>query len=105
MMGHRLQTPRWYKYRKSVEPLFAYSSHRGSCKTLHTRINNECPRRYANRCEAQRKIHTKGHLSLSCFGLVKVSSFQEAKTSANKRLLFMSATLRQLHCLEWCSVV
>ena len=55
--------------------------------TLHTRINNECPRRYANRCEAQRKIHTKGHLSLSCSGCVKFSGFQCSKTSANKRLL------------------
>ena len=35
----------------------------------------------------QRIEHTNGHLSLSCFGLVKVSSFQIAKTSANKRLL------------------
>ena len=43
----------------------------------------------------QRIEHTNGHLSLSCFGLVKVSSFQIAKTSANKRLLFMSATLRR----------
>ena len=34
--------------------------------------------------------HTNGHLSLSCFRLVKVSSFQIAKTSANKRLLIMS---------------
>ena len=55
--------------------------------TLHTRINNECPRRYANRCDAQRIIHTKGHLPLSCFGHVKFSGFREAKTSANKRLL------------------
>ena len=29
----------------------------------------------------QRIKHIKGHLSLSCFGLVKVSSFQIAKTS------------------------
>ena len=28
-----------------------------------------------------------GHLSLSCFGLVKFSGFQSTKTSANKRLL------------------
>ena len=35
----------------------------------------------------QRIKHTKGHLSLSCFGLVKFSGFQETKTSANKRLL------------------
>ena len=34
--------------------------------------------------------HTKGHLSLSCFGCEKVSSFLLTKTSANKRLLFMS---------------
>ena len=33
-MGHWLQTPRWYKYRKSVEPLFAYSQNRGTGKTL-----------------------------------------------------------------------
>ena len=33
-VGSWLQTPRWYKYRKSVEPLFAYSSLRGSGKTL-----------------------------------------------------------------------
>ena len=43
----------------------------------------------------QRIKHTKGHLLHSHFGLVKVSSFQEAKTSANKRLLIMSATLRR----------
>ena len=30
-----------------------------------TRINNECPRRYVHRCEAQRIKHTKGHLPLS----------------------------------------
>ena len=35
----------------------------------------------------QRIKHTKGHLSLSCFGRKKVSSFQVTKTSANKRLL------------------
>ena len=66
---------------------FAYSLLWGSGMTLPTRINNECPRRYAIRCKAQRKIHTKGHLSLSCFGLVKFSGFQSTKTSANKRLL------------------
>ncbi len=33
-VGSWLQTPRWYKYRKSVEPLFAYSFNRGSGKTL-----------------------------------------------------------------------
>ena len=86
-MGSWLQTPRWYKYRKSVEPLVAYSSSRGSGMTLHTRINNECPRRYVHRREAQRTKHTKGHLSLSCFEYVKFSGFREAKTSANKRLL------------------
>ena len=86
-MGSWLQTPRRYNYRKSVEPLFAYSSSRGSGMTLHTRINNECPRRYVHRCEAQRIKHTMGHLSLSCFGYVKFSGFREAKTSANKRLL------------------
>ena len=53
----------------------------------------------------QRIKHTKGHLSLSCFGRVKFSGFLMTKTSANKRLLIMSATLRQLHCLGWCSVV
>ena len=36
---------------------------------------------------SQRIKHTKGHLSLSCFGYVKFSGFREAKTSANKRLL------------------
>ena len=35
----------------------------------------------------QRIKHTKGYLSLSCFGYVKFSGFREAKTSANKRLL------------------
>ena len=35
----------------------------------------------------QRIKHTKGHLSLSCSGLVKFSGFPFAKTSANKRLL------------------
>ena len=90
-VGHRLQTPRWYKYRKSVEPLFAYSLSRGSGMPLLTRINNECPRRYVHRCETQRIKHTKGHLSLSWFGLVKFSGFRDTKTSANKRLLIMSA--------------
>ena len=88
-VGSWLQTPRWYNYRKSVEPLFAYSLSRGSCKTLHTRINNECPRRYVHRRETQRIKHTKGHLSLSCFGCKKVSSFQVTKTSANKRLFII----------------
>ena len=86
-MGSWLQTPRWYKYRKSVEPLFAYSFIRGSGMTLHTRINNECPRRYVNRRGTQRIKHTKGHLSLSCFGYVKFSGFRSSETSANKRLL------------------
>ena len=81
-----------YIQNKSVEPLFAYSFIRGSGMTLHTRINNECPRRYAHRCEAQRKIHTKGHLPLSCFGCVKISGFQITKTSANKRLLLCLLT-------------
>ena len=35
----------------------------------------------------QRIKHTKGHLSLSWFGLVKFSGFRDTKTSANKRLL------------------
>ena len=35
----------------------------------------------------QRIKHTKGHLSLSCFGRVKFSGFLMTKTSANKRLL------------------
>ena len=35
----------------------------------------------------QRIKHTKGHLSLSCFGRVKFSGFRISKTSANKRLL------------------
>ena len=35
----------------------------------------------------QRIKHTKGHLSLSCFGYVKFSGFRSSKTSANKRLL------------------
>lgn len=48
------------------------------------------PTPYANRCEAQRNIHTYGHLSLSCFGCVKISGFRYSKTSANKRLLFIS---------------
>ena len=43
----------------------------------------------------QRIKHTKGHLPLSCFGCVKISGFQITKTSANKRLLIMSATLRR----------
>jgi hypothetical protein len=55
--------------------------------TLLTRINNECPRRYVNRCRTQRIKHTKGHLPLSCFGLEKFSGFRCSKTSANKRLL------------------
>ena len=55
--------------------------------TLHTRTNNECPRRYVHRCGTQRIKHTKGHLSLSCFGRVKFSGFRISKTSANKRLL------------------
>ena len=91
-MGSRLQTPRWYKYRKSVEPLFAYSSNGGSGMTLLTRINNECPRRYVHHCGTQRIKHTKGHLSISCFGLVKFSGFPFAKTSANKRLLLCLLT-------------
>ena len=33
-LGSWLQTPRWYKYTKSVEPLFAYSQNRGTGKTL-----------------------------------------------------------------------
>ena len=66
---------------------FAYSLSRGSGMTLHTRINNECPRRYVYRCGTQRIKHTKGHLSLSYFGYVKFSGFRETKTSANKRLL------------------
>ena len=86
-VGSWLQTPRWYKYTKSVEPLFAYSFIRGSGMTLHTRINNECPRRYVHRCKTQRIKHTMGHLSLSCFGRVKFSGFLMTKTSANKRLL------------------
>ena len=43
----------------------------------------------------QRIKHTKGHLPLSCFGLEKFSGFRCSKTSANKRLLIMSATLRR----------
>ena len=35
----------------------------------------------------QRIKHTKGHLSLSYFGLVKFAGFRSSKTSANKRLL------------------
>ena len=35
----------------------------------------------------QRIKHTKGHLSLSCFRLVKFSGFRNSKTSANERLL------------------
>ena len=38
----------------------------------------------------QRIKHTKGHLSLSCFGRVKFSGFRISKTSANKRLFIMS---------------
>ena len=34
LVGSWLQTPRWYNYRKSVEPLFAYSFNRGSSKTF-----------------------------------------------------------------------
>ena len=90
-MGSWLQTPRRYNYRKSVEPLFAYSSSRGSGMTLHTRINNECPRRYVHRREIQRIKHTKGHLPLSCFGLRNFAGFSSSKTSANKRLFIMSA--------------
>ncbi|MBO5881523.1 MAG: hypothetical protein J6Q57_07875, partial [Paraprevotella sp.] len=75
------------KIEKAWNLTVAYPFIRGSGMTLHTRINNECPRRYAHRCEAQRKIHTKGHLSLSCFGRVKFSGFLMTKTSANKRLL------------------
>ena len=86
-VGSWLQTPRWYKYTKSVEPLFAYSLVRGSGKTLYTRINNECPRRYVHRCKIQRIKHTKGHLPLSCSGCMKFSGFRTTKTSANKRLL------------------
>ena len=41
----------------------------------------------------QRIKHTKGHLLHSYFGLVKVSSFQEAKTSANKRFLICLQTI------------
>ena len=33
-VGSQFQTPRWCKYRKSVEPLFAYSQNRGTGKTL-----------------------------------------------------------------------
>jgi len=36
----------------------------------------------------QRIKHTKGHLSLSCFGLRNFAGFQTTKTSANKRLLY-----------------
>ena len=32
--GSWLQTSYWYKYKKSVEPLFAYSFNRGSSKTF-----------------------------------------------------------------------
>ena len=39
----------------------------------------------------QRIKHTQGHLPLSCFGYVKFSGFRSSKTSANKRLLNMSA--------------
>ena len=46
--------------RKAWNLTIAYSLSRGSCKTLHTRINNECPRRYANRCKAQRKNTYQG---------------------------------------------
>ena len=49
--------------------------------------------------------YPKGRLLPSCFGLAKISGFLITKTSANKRFLIMSATLRQLHCLGWCSVV
>ena len=34
LAGSWLQTSHWYKYRKSVEPLFAYSFNRGSSKTF-----------------------------------------------------------------------
>ena len=54
---------------------FAYSQLLGSCKTLYTRINNECPRWYVHHCGTQRIKHTKGHLSLSCFGLRKFPVF------------------------------
>ena len=37
----------------------------------------------------QRIKHTKGHLSLSCFGRVKFSGFLMTKTSANKRLYYV----------------
>ena len=41
----------------------------------------------------QRIKHTKGHLSLSCFGYVKFSGFRSSKTSANKRLLLCLWTI------------
>ena len=48
-------------------------------ENLVTRINNECPRRYVNHCGTQRIKHTKGHLSLSCFGLRKFPVFRVPK--------------------------
>ena len=98
-MGSWLQTPRWYNYRKSVEPLFAYSPNRGSCKTLHTRINNECPRRYVHRCGTQRTKHTKGHLPLSCFGVINLLDLEVPKQAPINAFYNMSANrLLGLRC-------
>lgn len=41
----------------------------------------------------QRIKHTKGHLSLSCLGVLKFARFLLTKTSANKRLLLCLQTL------------
>ena len=74
LVGSWLLTAREYK-RKSVEPylcLFFIVRFRNDPVA---RINNECPRRYVHRCGTQRIKHTKGHLSLSCFGLRNFPDF------------------------------
>ena len=46
--GHRLQTPRWYKYRKSVEPYLCLFSNLRFLQDPSIRISNERPRRIWN---------------------------------------------------------
>ena len=50
--------------------------------------------------------YPKGRLLPSCFALAKISGFQKAKTSANKRFLYvcklMFAGAKVLHFFELC---
>ena len=77
LLGSWLQTPRWYKYRKSVEPYLCLFSITRFWNTYPIRISKQRPRRIwkatkqsSPRMDALRRDnpYPKGRLLPSCFG-------------------------------------